>query len=56
MPSAAISSRSESLESGENARVASAEAARRSTSGFAAIERHTLPHDPMNVWFVARRA
>ncbi len=25
-------------------------------AGFAGIERHTLPHDPMNVWFVARRA
>ena len=25
------------------------------TAGFAAPERHVLPHDPMNVWFVARR-
>lgn len=24
-------------------------------AGFAAVERHVLPHDPMNVWFVARR-
>lgn len=24
-------------------------------AGFAAPERHVLPHDPMNVWFVARR-
>lgn len=23
-------------------------------AGFASIERHVLPHDPMNVWFVAR--
>ncbi len=23
-------------------------------AGFARIERHVLPHDPMNVWFVAR--
>jgi SAM-dependent methyltransferase len=23
-------------------------------AGFSAIERHVLPHDPMNVWFVAR--
>lgn len=23
-------------------------------AGFAAVERHVLPHDPMNVWFVAR--
>ncbi len=25
-------------------------------AGFATIERHVLPHDPMNVWFVARKA
>ncbi len=25
-------------------------------SGFATVERHVLPHDPMNVWFVARKA
>ena len=25
-------------------------------AGFADIERHVLPHDPMNVWFVARKA
>jgi len=25
-------------------------------AGFAAVERHVLPHDPMNVWFVARKA
>jgi SAM-dependent methyltransferase len=24
-------------------------------AGFASIERHVLPHDPMNVWFVARK-
>lgn len=24
-------------------------------AGFAAIDRHFLPHDPMNVWFVARK-
>ncbi len=24
-------------------------------AGFAEVERHVLPHDPMNVWFVARR-
>ena len=24
-------------------------------AGFAEIARHVLPHDPMNVWFVARR-
>ena len=24
-------------------------------AGFAGIERHVLPHDPMNVWFVARK-
>lgn len=24
-------------------------------AGFARVERHVLPHDPMNVWFVARR-
>jgi SAM-dependent methyltransferase len=24
------------------------------TAGFSNIERHVLPHDPMNVWFVAR--
>ena len=23
-------------------------------AGFASVERHLLPHDPMNVWFVAR--
>jgi hypothetical protein len=23
-------------------------------AGFARVERHVLPHDPMNVWFVAR--
>ena len=23
-------------------------------AGFASVERHVLPHDPMNVWFVAR--
>lgn len=23
-------------------------------SGFASVERHVLPHDPMNVWFVSR--
>ncbi|MCP4318610.1 MAG: class I SAM-dependent methyltransferase [Hyphomicrobiales bacterium] len=25
------------------------------TAGFAELNRHVLPHDPMNVWFVARR-
>jgi len=25
-------------------------------TGFAAIERHVLPHDPTNVWFVSRKA
>ena len=25
-------------------------------AGFAAPDRHLLPHDPMNVWFVARKA
>jgi 2-polyprenyl-3-methyl-5-hydroxy-6-metoxy-1,4-benzoquinol methylase len=25
-------------------------------AGFASIERHVLPHDPMNVWFVSRKA
>ena len=25
-------------------------------AGFAAIERHVFPHDPMNVWFVAEKA
>lgn len=25
-------------------------------AGFAAVERHTLPHDPMNVWFVSRKS
>jgi SAM-dependent methyltransferase len=25
------------------------------TAGFREAERHVLPHDPMNVWFVARR-
>ena len=24
-------------------------------AGFRQPERHVLPHDPMNVWFVARR-
>ncbi len=24
-------------------------------AGFATVERHVLPHDPMNVWFVARK-
>ena len=24
-------------------------------AGFAAVERHVLPHDPMNVWFVSRK-
>jgi SAM-dependent methyltransferase len=24
-------------------------------AGFTAVERHVLPHDPMNVWFVAHR-
>lgn len=24
------------------------------SAGFASVERHVLPHDPMNVWFVAR--
>jgi SAM-dependent methyltransferase len=24
-------------------------------AGFAGIQRHTLPHDPMNVWFVAHK-
>ncbi|MEQ9488381.1 MAG: class I SAM-dependent methyltransferase [Alphaproteobacteria bacterium] len=24
-------------------------------AGFASVERHTLPHDPMNVWFVVRK-
>ncbi|HSO82951.1 hypothetical protein [Thiocapsa sp.] len=24
-------------------------------AGFAEIERHVLPHDPMNVWFVSRQ-
>jgi 2-polyprenyl-3-methyl-5-hydroxy-6-metoxy-1,4-benzoquinol methylase len=24
-------------------------------AGFATVERHVLPHDPMNVWFVSRR-
>ncbi len=24
-------------------------------AGFASVERHVLPHDPMNVWFVARK-
>jgi hypothetical protein len=24
-------------------------------AGFKAPERHILPHDPMNVWFVATR-
>jgi 2-polyprenyl-3-methyl-5-hydroxy-6-metoxy-1,4-benzoquinol methylase len=26
------------------------------TAGFAQVERQVLPHDPMNVWFVARKA
>jgi hypothetical protein len=26
-----------------------------SQAGFDGIERNMLPHDPMNVWFVARR-
>jgi hypothetical protein len=25
-------------------------------AGFADVKRHVLPHDPMNVWFVSRRA
>ena len=25
-------------------------------AGFQSIERHVLPHDPMNVWFVARKS
>ena len=25
-------------------------------AGFADVERHILPHDPMNVWFVSRKA
>jgi hypothetical protein len=25
-------------------------------AGFAEIKRHVLPHDPMNVWFVSRKA
>ncbi len=25
-------------------------------AGFSAIERHVLPHDPMNVWFVSQKA
>lgn len=25
------------------------------SAGFATVERHVLPHDPMNVWFVARK-
>jgi SAM-dependent methyltransferase len=25
------------------------------SAGFGRVERHVLPHDPMNVWFVARR-
>ena len=24
-------------------------------AGFSAVERHTLPHDPMNVWFVSHK-
>lgn len=24
-------------------------------TGFADVERHVLPHDPMNVWFVSRK-
>lgn len=24
-------------------------------AGFSSVERHVLPHDPMNVWFVARK-
>jgi hypothetical protein len=23
-------------------------------AGFSRVERHVLPHDPMNVWFIAR--
>jgi hypothetical protein len=23
-------------------------------SGFTSVERHLLPHDPMNVWFVSQ--
>jgi hypothetical protein len=23
-------------------------------SGFTSVERHVLPHDPMNVWFVSQ--
>jgi hypothetical protein len=23
-------------------------------AGFAFVERHILPHDPLNVWFVSR--
>lgn len=26
-----------------------------SEAGFTGVERHVLPHDPMNVWFVARK-
>lgn len=26
-----------------------------SEAGYASIERHVLPHDPMNVWFVSRK-
>jgi hypothetical protein len=25
-------------------------------AGFASIESHVLPHDPMNIWFVSRVA
>jgi hypothetical protein len=25
-------------------------------AGFTSVERHVLPHDPMNVWFVAEKA
>jgi hypothetical protein len=25
-------------------------------AGFAEVSRHVLPHDPMNVWFVAKKA
>ena len=25
-------------------------------AGFGEVTRHALPHDPMNVWFVSRKA
>jgi hypothetical protein len=25
-------------------------------AGFGAVTKHLLPHDPMNVWFVAQKA